>query len=475
MTTWLPDLTGKPGPIYLQLADAIEEAIENGALPAGQKLPPQRNLAYDLKVTIGTIGRAYALAYERGLVSGEVGRGTYVLDRERHKNAPPAYSSDGIAGTRLQEAPPDKIRLDTTAAPDIGQHKILEPIFTSILHNYPHEVGNYTRYIPQHWLEAGRQWLQMGGGARDEAIDLDTIVVTNGAHAAAMAVISAFTAPGDRIVFEDLTYTQISRAVRLIGRRTAITLSDEQGMIPDEFERICNQQHPTMAFLMPSVHNPTLAVMPLERRKAIAEIAARHNVWLIEDDTYGIMTPSGIPKMADIAPERTFLTGSLSKAVSAGLRCGWVACPPHCAQRVHVTHKLMTGGISFVLAETTAQLVLSGQAEALRAQCAEEIAWREELARTIFSGYDFVSSPHVPILWLKLPEPWLTGTFKTAAYENGLLIDDEDEFKAGRGERTYHRVRIAFSSPTDRKKVENGFITLRHLLENGHAGYEGSN
>ncbi len=470
MTNWLPDLTGKTGPLYLQLADAIEEAITDNSLPAGEKLPPQRNLAFDLKVTIGTIGRAYALAHERGLVTGEVGRGTYVLAKHDPKNASAAYSSDGIAGTRIQDAPLDKGRFDTTAAPDVGQNTVLEPLIASVIRNFPHEIVNYTRHFPHHWLEAGRQWLNQ----EHAPADASNIVVTNGAHAGAIAAITAFTAPGDRIVFEDLTYTQISRSVRITGRRIAIAASDEHGMIPEEFERVCNQQHPTMAFLMPSIHNPTLATMPYERRVAIAKIAARHNVWLIEDDTYGVMTRSNIPKIADIAPERTFLLGSLSKAVTAGLRCGWVACPPHCAQRLRVTHKLMTGGVSFLLAETAAQLVLSGQAEKLLAQCSTEIEWREQLARKIFKGYDLVSSPYVPILWLKLPEPWLAGTFKAAAYENGLLIDDEDEFKAGRVDRTDHRVRIAFSSPTDRKHVENGFETLRQLLENERAGYEGS-
>jgi len=470
MTNWLPDLTDKSGPLYLQLADAIEEAIADNSLPAGEKLPPQRNLAFDLKVTIGTIGRAYALAHERGLVTGEVGRGTYVLGKHDQKNAPAAYSSDGIAGTRIQDAPLDKGRFDTTAAPDIGQQTVMEPIIGSVIRNFPHEIVNYTRHFPQHWLEAGRRWLNQ----EKAPLDGSNIVVTNGAHAGAIAVITAFTSPGDRIVFEDLTYTQVSRSVRLTGRRIAIAPSDEYGMIPEEFERVCNQQHPTMAFLMPSVHNPTLAIMPYERRRAIANIAAKHNVWLIEDDTYGVMTQSNIPKVADIAPERTFLMGSLSKAVSAGLRCGWVACPPHCAQRVRVTHKLMSGGVSFLLAETAAQLILSGQAETLLRKCSAEIEWREQLARQTFAPYDFVSSPHVPILWLKLPEPWLAGTFKAAAYENGLLIDDEDEFKAGRVDRTYHRVRIAFSSPTDRKQVENGFATLRQLLENEQAGYEGS-
>lgn len=82
MTNWLPDITEGDGPIYLRLADSIEGAISDGTLQAGSKLPPQRNLAYDLGVTIGTISRAYALIHERGLVSGEVGRGTYVNERK---------------------------------------------------------------------------------------------------------------------------------------------------------------------------------------------------------------------------------------------------------------------------------------------------------------------------------------------------------------------------------------------------------
>ncbi len=180
------------------MANAIEEAIVDGALPAGQKLPPQRNLAFDLKVTIGTIGRAYALAHERGLVTGEVGRGTYVLGSQDRKNAPSAYSSDGIAGTRVQDAPLDKGRFDTTAAPDVGQNAVLEPLIASVIRNFPHEVVNYTRHFPQHWLEAGKQWLNQ----ENAPADASNIVITNGAHAGAIAAITAFTSPGDRIVLK---------------------------------------------------------------------------------------------------------------------------------------------------------------------------------------------------------------------------------------------------------------------------------
>ena len=76
MTNWLPDLPRSGAPLYVEIADAMQRDIDDGVLQPGEKLPPQRNLAFDIGVTIGTVGRAYALARERGLVTGEVGRGT---------------------------------------------------------------------------------------------------------------------------------------------------------------------------------------------------------------------------------------------------------------------------------------------------------------------------------------------------------------------------------------------------------------
>lgn len=469
MTNWLPDISTGAGPVYLRLADSIETAISSGHLPPGTKLPPQRNLAFDIGVTIGTISRAYALVHERGLVAGEVGRGTYVLDRPEGR---PVEQTDPItqalAGTRGLDVPGDKIRFDTTAAPDVGQGEIIGQLLGDISREHRLEISSYSRSFPASWFLAGQAWLSRN----DWQPAVESVVPTLGAHAAAVAIISAVTSPGDKIVFENLTYTQVSRATRLLGRRSVLVESDEQGVIPDDFERLCQQQHPRLAFLMPTAHNPTLATMPEERRRAIADIARRHSVWLIEDDIYGSLTEDPTPLMASIAPERTFLVGGLSKSVTAGVRGGWVACPPHFAQRIKVTHKMTTGGMPFILAETGARLVLGGHALALRRRSVEEIRAREKLARETLAGFEFTSHPHVPFLWLKLPEPWLSGTFKNAAVAEGVLVDDEDEFKAARMDRTYHRVRVAFSSPQDRAEVAAGFTALRGLLENGSAGYD---
>ncbi|WP_421925361.1 PLP-dependent aminotransferase family protein [Neoaquamicrobium sediminum] len=464
MTNWLPDLSHGTGPLYTRLADRIEADIGRGVLPPGGKLPPQRDLAYDLGVTIGTVGRAYAVLRERGLVNGEVGRGTYVLGENESTTSPQAAPFGGTRGAIPGE---DKLRMDSTAAPEVGQAPIVGEFSREIVRRHPDAIVNYVRAPTPDWLEAGGRWLATGGWRPSP----ETIVPTLGGHAAILAVIAAVTAPGDRIAFDQLTYSSVARSANLIGRRILSIGADGNGTDPGDFERLCAQQHPKLAFLIPGLHNPTLTVMPENRRREIVEIARKHNVWLVEDAIYAALLEDQPVSIAELAPERTFHVGGLSKTVAAGVRAGWVACPPHLAPRVQVAYKMLTGGNPFLMAELAARLVLSGQADAIRSRVAAELQLREKLARDLLAGHDFASHDHAPFLWLKLAEPWLSGTFRQAAANEGVLIDDEDEFRSGRTEQIYHRVRVGFSS-LPRTDAEDGFNRLRSLLDNPMAGYD---
>lgn len=470
MTTWLPDLSQGKGPLYLRLADRIESGIAEGALAPGAKLPPQRNLAFDIGVTIGTVTRAYAVARERGLVSGEVGRGTYVRGvPETTSGRDILPGEEHLLSGKFDQLPrPGKLRMDSTSAPDIGQSELIRHAVSRIALAHPDKIGDYTREVRGEWREAGRQWLATDSWAPEAR----NVVPTVGCHAAIMAVIAVATAPGDRIAFEHLTYSSISRSANLIGRRSVVFGNDENGADPEDFERLCAQQHPKMVFLMPALQNPTLSTMPVERMQAIADIARRHNVWIIEDSIYGTLMDPKPVTMAEIAPDRTFHVGGLSKAVSAGVRGGWVACPAHFAPRIQTAHKMVTGGIPFILAELSADMVLSGEADRLRAEVRRELVQREALARKVFAGLDFRSHRHAPYIWMKLPEPWLSATFKQVAADEGVLIDDEDEYKPGRGEKIFHRIRISFSIPRTLDDVAAGFAILRRLLDHGEAGYD---
>jgi DNA-binding transcriptional MocR family regulator len=469
MTNWLPDITEGDGPIYLRLADSIEGAISDGILQAGSKLPPQRNLAYDLGVTIGTISRAYALIHERGLVSGEVGRGTYVNERKTPAPSLPMEPATAAFGsTRHAVDTSAEFRLNTTAAPDVGQSVLIARHIEAVTREHPQDITNYARSFPDNWCMAGVRWLSQNGWSPKP----ENIVSTLGAHAAVMSVMSAMTAPGDSIVFEPVTYSHISRSAALAGRRVTLVEADENGIVPDDFERVCAQQHPKMIFLMSAGQNPTCATLPEERRRAIADIARRYGVWIVEDNLYGAMTRDAIPLIAEFAPDITFVVGGLSKSVAAGVRGGWVACPAQYSSRIRISHSMMTGGLPFMLAELNARLVNSGDAHDIRKDCIAELNEREAIARRVFTGLDFNSLPDIAFLWLRLPEPWLSGTFRNAAMKEGVLIDDEDEFKAGRTDKVFHRVRISFSGPSTREELTHAFGILRHLLDNGSAGYE---
>ncbi|MFN3506376.1 MAG: PLP-dependent aminotransferase family protein [Allorhizobium sp.] len=467
MTNWLPSLDSGTGPLYVRIADDAESAIKTGALPHGTKLPPQRDLAYDIGVTIGTISRAYALLRERGLVTGEVGRGTYV-QASGDGNLLPARDPVTInyGGTRAIIPPPGKLRFDTTAAIDIGQAETVGRIMAEIAAAHPGEISSYTRTLSPDWLEAGRRWLSSGNW-RPEA---EQILPQLGVHAGINAVVAAVSGTGDRIVCEHLTYSQVARSANLMGRQIALVDSDQDGIVPEDFERVCAREHPKAAFIMSSGQNPTLACLPLSRRKDIIDIARKHNVWLIEDYLYGGMIDDRIPLLAELAPDRTFLLNGLSKSVAAGVRGGWVACPPHMSQRVRVTQKMVSGGLPFLLAELSARLVLSGAADEIRSRVLAEIGAREEVVRQLFAGKEFRSHPRLPFFWLKLPEPWMSGTFKQAVLDADVLIDDEDEFKPARSARVFHHVRVGFSEGRERAISLEGLKTVRRILDQSPLG-----
>jgi DNA-binding transcriptional MocR family regulator len=473
MTNWLPNLDGLSGPLYARLAISIEHAIDDGTLAPGAKLPPQRNLAFDIGVTIGTVSRAYAIVRERGLVSGEVGRGTYV--RSADDGAVIQAAMPGMtghkpgridAGHHPRGAAEGLLRLDSTAAPFHGESLIADA-FRSVMIAHPQNILDYVRGHPAHWAEAGQAWLARGNW-RPQAAD---VVQVNGGHAGILAIVNAMTVPGDAILFESLTYSSIARAIALIGRRVVTVKLGPDGIDPEELESVCAQRHPRLAFLMPDLNNPTLGRTSLEKRLAIIDVARRNNMHIVEDVIYAAIGEPPLPPLASLDPDHVFHVGGFSKAVAAGLRAGWVACPPHLSRRVQTAHRMMTAGVPFLMAETAAQLSLSGTAQNIRVANRAEVKRRVAMARTAFAGLNFEARDDAPFLWLRLPDEWMPGTFKSAAAAEGILIDDEDEFKPARDSVTDFRVRIGLTAVRDVQVLQGALAVLRRMLDAGAPAY----
>ena len=466
MTNWLPKLSENPGPLYLRLADGLESAIETGELANGAKLPPLRNLAFDIKVTVGTVSRAYGLLRERGLVSGEVGRGTYVLERGERQigildvQIKASQKTGTLSPINWVHVRSDEINMTSTSALEVGQSKMVAEAFTAITQQYPTAVTDYVWRTPRSWKHAGQAWMQTD----DWTPDLKNIVPTLGAHGGLVAVMNAITLSGDRVAFEDLSYPATIRASAMMGRRPIAVRLTDQGLDPDHFEHVCAQQHPKVVILISTINNPTLATIPLKARHRIVDIARRHNVWMIEDNTYGLFDHTAPTPIAALAPERTFHIASLSKSVAAGIRCGWVSCPQGYASQVYSAHRLSVGSMPGVLQDIGAAMVLDGSAGHIRSITEKQLRERVKLAREILSDQSMMSGEYAPFIWLTLPDPWVPGNFVRAARSRGVIVSDADEFKTGQLDRPAPFVRIALAGSLSFEDLREGLTRLKDLL-----------
>src|SRR6266511_2399844 len=190
MTMWLPNLESRRGPVYRAIADAIDQDIQRGALRAGTRLPPHRDLADHLGVTVTTITRAYTEAARRGLTSGHVGRGTFIRGAETEDR------EDGPIDLSLNVLMPDKEVAVLESR--LFQRRVLP--WTQLL-GYVRPPGHLRH------RQAMAAWLAQLG----VRVSPEHVALTAGAQHAMATVFSAITKPGETILVEDLTYSGMKR------------------------------------------------------------------------------------------------------------------------------------------------------------------------------------------------------------------------------------------------------------------------
>src|SRR6185503_750639 len=301
MTMWTPRIEGRSGPRYLAIADALGEDLERGRVRPGTQLPTHRALADRLGVTVGTVSRAYAEAARRGLLSGEVGRGTFVRHAISDMPTIREARSPGIVDLSLNHPPggmaePSRALAETLAA-------LAGRADLSSLLSYPVEGGS----VPHR--EAGAQWIARAGlAARPE-----DVVVCAGFQHALTTVLSTQLRPGDLLLTECLTYPGLKAVASLLHLRVQGLPLDEEGLRPDGFEAVCRAGGARALHCVPTIQNPTTAMMSAARREEIAAIAREHGVIVIEDDIHALLPPKRPRPLAAYLPELTYYLTSTSK------------------------------------------------------------------------------------------------------------------------------------------------------------------
>jgi DNA-binding transcriptional MocR family regulator len=211
------------------------------------------------------------------------------------------------------------------------------------------------------------------------------------------------------------------------------------------------------------IHNPTGMTMTAERRRAVAGVAAREGLHVIEDDIYGFLAPETPPLVSELEQPWTYLT-SLSKSVVAGIRVGFVAVSgagvPLAERAVWAT----TVAASPVTAELATGLILDGTADRIALWKREELVARQALAREVLPGIHGGTHPASPHVWWPLPRHWKAGDFVGSARTKGILLGAPEGF-LGRPGATPRAVRLCLGTPATRERLADALRTLRALAE----------
>lgn len=457
MTNWMPTLRSDV-PRYLAIAEALAGDMQAGRLPAGSKLPTHRDLAYRLGVTVGTVTRAYAEAERRGLVIGEVGRGTFV--RAQVPDAPPsAYPSDtggraeGLLDLSMNlPAPPCEPEAVPAMLAAVAQDPQARHLF-----GYTGTLG-----LAEHRL-SGVDWLARTGLEVSPA----GVVPTLGAQHAMFLACAAVTEPGDALLVEESTFYGIKAVARTLGLRLIGVATDRHGLEPAALDAAARASGARALYAVPTFQNPTTSVMPQERRDEVAEVCRRHDLAVIEDDIYSfLLDPAPLPLVARL-PERGMVFTSLSKSIAPALRVGWLAAPEQWIERITAAARATTIMPNPLMQETARRLIESGAADRLAAGQRAEAAARQELVARILcrtnSGATVTTHPNSFHVWLQLPPEWRTEAFVSAARRRGVGVAAGEVFSVGRVPGP-PAVRVCLAAAPDRTALERGLRALAGLL-----------
>lgn len=440
-------MTASDQPRYLALVDAIADAIERGELKVGQRLPPQRRLAWALGLNPSTTQQAYREAAARHLVAGAVGRGTYVLAGSKEATLFRLKRHDAEQAvidlsTNVPVVDPDNRDLQASL------HRLLEL----------EQSGLLEHYLGPEQLLAGRvhgaRWL----AERGLTLATDELLLCAGAQYALNCVLQSVCEDGEAVMVEALTAPGIKAACRQLRLPVHGVALDEHGLRPDELDRVTRASGARVLVITPTLHNPTSTCMDAARRQAIAEVVKRHQLLVIEDDVYGALSEQ--PPLYPLLGGRGILVTSLSKTVAAGLRVGWIVAQPSLLAQIEPHSQASHWSVSPLDLHIACQWIADGTAARRLAWNRQETAERWRLARSVLGAAlleDRQASPHV---WLAAP----AGAEALAAdcRRRGVEVVPGNVFAIGVDE--VKAVRISLSAATSRAQLKQGLEAVRQAL-----------
>ncbi|MDB5300054.1 MAG: gntR [Phycisphaerales bacterium] len=323
--------------LYVALAERLAALIDAGTLAVGERIPSVRRLSEQFKVAPGTVLHAYRLLEDQGRIRARPQSGFYVcptrqpLPEPRSSTPGPRASSPTVGDLvmRMSEmsAAEDVVPLghaipNAACLPTQQLNRLSAAISrrTSRGFNY-YDVPPGCRELR---VQVAKHYIAAGCG-----LSPDDIVTTSGCQEAIGLCLRAAVEPGGVVVVDSPTYYGILQAIEMLGMRAIeVPTSPRVGVDLEVLERTLSTRKVAACLFVTNCHNPLGFVMPEDRKRKLVHLLARHDVPLIEDDTYGDLAygdqrPS-VCKAFD-AHGRVMLCSSFSKTLAPGARVGWCA------------------------------------------------------------------------------------------------------------------------------------------------------
>jgi DNA-binding transcriptional MocR family regulator len=291
---------------YVRLADTVAAEIANGEFKPGDRLPPQRSFAYQRKIAVSTASRVYTELLRRGLVVGEVGRGTFISGEARRGATAPTEPRGARIDLEINYPMlPAQPALIAKSLEGLDRPEMLEVA----LRQGTSAGTQATRNIAANFL-ARQNW-----APRPEQM----LFTANGRQSIA-AALAALVPPGGRCGVEALTYPFIKGIAARLGVTLVPLAMDEHGVRPDAVQKAHRDAHLSALYIQPTIQNPLGMTMPNARRADLLRVVEKLDLPVIEDTVYGFLADE--PPLAVLAPERCVVIDSLSKKVAPGPGAG---------------------------------------------------------------------------------------------------------------------------------------------------------
>ncbi|WP_244610746.1 PLP-dependent aminotransferase family protein [Microvirga pakistanensis] len=431
---------------YRVIADTVAADILSGCLKPGDRLPPQREFAYRRGIAASTASRVYGELLRRGLVVGEVGRGTFV----RY-----VQTSSGAALAEPAEAPVD-LEFNFSALPD--QNAILAASVADLLNSK--RMGGVLRPMGVRATEHARTVAAGFLGRGAWAPNAPSVLFTGNGRQAIAAAMASLAGPGERVGVEAITYPQVKAIAEQLGILLVPLAMDGQGLLPDAILRAHAATRLSGIYLQPTLHNPLGNTMDVARRQDIAAVLETTGITAIEDTIYGFLADER-PLVA-FAPERVILVDSLSKRLSPGLTLGFIVAPHALLDQLIAAVQSGAWAAQGFAVAVGVRWMMDGTVMRLQRAKRADASARQALARKGLKGFSVRSDPRAYHLWLDLPEAWRAEAFAAAARRHGIAVVAGEAFAVSPG-HVPNAVRLALASPS-RVALADALKTLRRLL-----------